>query len=190
MPIGFVFLGLILIAVLIFYKNIFIKILYSILCILAMIGFFVEPTYFSWFSINFFFFISAIFLFFAGVIKTEINSLWIITVSVIVGVGYYVLISIDYGFVASINPIPISILLTAFGVLFIKNARAVIAYFGLSIILVSVIALISETCIGYVNLFGSELFNIILIGLTIDLTISGLLSRHRLLKSSHAKIND
>ena len=72
----------------------------------------------------------------------------------------------------------------------LKNARAVIAYFGLSIILVSVIALISETCIGYVNLFGSELFNNILIGLTIDLTISGLLSRHRLLKSSHAKIND
>ena len=50
--------------------------------------------------------------------------------------------------------------------------------------------MISETGIGYVNLFGPELFNYILIGLTIDLTISGLLSRHRLLKSSHAKIND
>lgn len=171
MPIGFMCLGLILLIVLMFNKVYPSKFFYIAILLLAMLGYIVQPSYYSSFSINYFFMIASIILLIIQLKQCQQKQLFIaFLLSFLVGVVYVVLINIDSLYISSLSP-TIIFVLALVSLVFVNDAKYMLIYNACSIIFITLFGFLFETGLGYNNLLSVYFINNFVIGFTINMLI-------------------
>lgn len=168
MPIGFMFLGLVLIFELFFEKNKLQKVFALIFCAFTMLGYFVTPLDLGNLSVNIIIVISALILlcYFAKDLnkKQKINLLaWGLFSALI----YIVLTFVNSDYITTLNPYPISLVVVLISLFNLNNFKFVVSFNMFTFILLSMCNLIVESGLGYVNFASLELFNLILVILAV-----------------------
>ena len=172
MPIGFICLGVFLIYQLLYQNNNTKKIGVTLFCLFTMSGYLIGTITLKNVSINIIFMLSALFtaLF---VIKTfklkEIVNL--LALCVFVSCFYVVLTKINSDFITTLNPYPIIFVMLIVSVAVIKNFKFVIAFNLISFLFISLCNLFVEKNLGFVNFASLELFDLVLLLLSILLVI-------------------
>lgn len=192
MPIGFMCLGLILLIVLMFNKVYPSKIFYIAILLFAMLGYIVQPSYYSSFSINYFFMIASIVLLIAQLKNCQQKQLFFaLILSFFIGVVYVVLINIDSLYISSLSPIIIIVLALA-SLVFVNDIKYMLIYNACSIMFITLFGFLFETGLGYNNLLSVYFINNFVIGFTINMLILYVfqLIKPSLIKSKKVKANN
>lgn len=184
MPLGFVFLGLILIYRLFFEKSKLNKILVVIFCFFTMCAYFVKPLNLGNVSLNLVVCFSAIILSFYSFLKLKNEEKFSLSLYlVVVAILYALLCIINIEFVTSINPYPLCFVLLFFGVLNLKNYIFVVCLNQFSFILINFLNLILERQLEFINLANIEFFNLNLIILFVLLFVRLVVTNLKFLKT-------
>ncbi len=190
MPIGFMFLGVVLIYELCFESNKMQKIFALVFCAFTMLGYFISPIDFGKLSVNIIIVISALVLviyFAKDFNKTEKVNL--LTFSLFVSLFYIVITFINSDYILTLNPYPVFTLVMLVCVISLKNIKFVISFLMLSFLLLNLCNLFVERGLGYINFANLELFNLMLVGVAvlalfkIIISLMGSLKRSGLWKS-------
>lgn len=172
MPIGFICLGVFLIYQLLYQNNNTKKIGVTLFCLFTMSGYLIGTITLKSVSINIIFMLSALFtaLFIIKNFKLkEIVNL--LALCVFVSCFYVVLTKINSDFITALNPYPIIFLMLIISVAVIKNFKFVIAFNLISFLFISLCNLFVEKNLGFVNFASLELFDLVLLLLSILLVI-------------------
>lgn len=183
MPIGFVFLGILLIFVAFSCVNSINKILYSLFYIISMASYFVNPLYLGKISLNVVVIISITIglVFFLKKLSKK-QMLEVLCWSSLIGVTYIVLTNINSDYITSLNPYPIFLTLVVCSLINAKKLNMVICFNILSFIFINICNLSIESGLEYIHFANVEMFNLILICVAIVLCLKMLINLVLLVK--------
>lgn len=172
MPIGFICLGVFLITQVFYEKNILNKWLSVIFCVFTMSGYLMGTIYFNKVSINLIFLISTVLILFFSLSKLSgKEKLNVLFQSVAITLTYVLLTKINSDFISILNPYPLCFLLLVFSVLNLTNFYFVLALNAVTFIFVSISNLIVESGLQFVYFASLELFDLIILIITIMLVV-------------------
>lgn len=173
MPVGFVFLGVVLIFVLLGEYGVQNKLCFASFLVFTMSAYFVKPLNIGAFSLNFILIVSAIvsFVFFSKCLLAK-QMFNVFLCSTIVSVIYLILTSFNSDYITTLNPYPIFFVLIVFGLINLKNFKVVVCFVALSYLILSFCNLFVESGLGYVHFASLELFNLMLVVLLIMLIVN------------------
>lgn len=179
MPIGFIFLGVILIFVVLSDYNKQNKIIFSLFCVFTMSAYFVKPLNLGSISINIILIVSLILSFFyfsKNLSKKQL--LKVVVFSTILCVLYVGLTSFNSDYITTLNPYPIFFVFIVFSLINVSNFSAMVTFNVLSYLFLSFCNLFVESGLGYVNFASLETFNLMLVVLLI-MSVLKLLLNHK-----------
>lgn len=172
MPIGFICLGVFLIYQLLYQNNNTKKIGVTLFCLFTMSGYLIGTITLKNVSINIIFMLSALFTALFAIKNFKLKEIVnLLALCVFVSCFYVVLTKINSDFITTLNPYPIIFVMLIISVAVIKNFKFVIAFNLISFLFISLCNLFVEKNLGFVNFASLELFDLVLLLLSILLVI-------------------
>lgn len=172
MPIGFICLGVFLIYQLLYQNNKTKKIGATLFCLFTMSGYLTNTITLKNVSINIIFMLSALFTALFVIKNFKLKEIVnLLALCVFVSCFYVVLTKINSDFITALNPYPIIFVMLIVSVAVIKNFKFVIAFNLISFLFISLCNLFVEKNLGFVNFASLELFDLVLLLLSILLVI-------------------
>lgn len=172
MPIGFICLGVFLIYQLLYQNNNTKKIGVTLFCLFTMSGYLIGTITLKSVSINIIFMLSALFTALFVIKNFKLKEIVnLLALCVFVSCFYVVLTKINSDFITALNPYPIIFVMLIVSVAVIKNFKFVIAFNLISFLFISLCNLFVEKNLGFVNFASLELFDLVLLLLSILLVI-------------------
>lgn len=172
MPIGFICLGVFLIYQLLYQNNNTKKIGVTLFCLFTMSGYLIGTITLKNVSINIIFMLSALFTALFVIKNFKLKEIVnLLALCVFVSCFYVVLTKINSDFITTLNPYPIIFVMLIISVAVIKNFKFVIAFNLISFLFISLCNLFVEKNLGFVNFASLELFDLVLLLLSILLVI-------------------
>lgn len=172
MPIGFICLGVFLIYQLLYQNNNTKKIGVTLFCLFTMSGYLIGTITLKNVSINIIFMLSALFTALFVIKNFKLKEIVnLLALCVFVSCFYVVLTKINSDFITALNPYPIIFVMLIISVAVIKNFKFVIAFNLISFLFISLCNLFVEKNLGFVNFASLELFDLVLLLLSILLVI-------------------
>lgn len=172
MPIGFICLGVFLIYQLLYQNNNTKKIGVILFCLFTMSGYLIGTITLKSVSINIIFMLSALFTALFVIKNFKLKEIVnLLALCVFVSCFYVVLTKINSDFITTLNPYPIIFVMLIISVAVIKNFKFVVAFNLISFLFISLCNLFVEKNLGFVNFASLELFDLVLLLLSILLVI-------------------
>ncbi len=172
MPIGFICLGVFLIYQLLYQNNNTKKIGVTLFCLFTMSGYLTNTITLKNVSINIIFMLSALFTALFVIKNFKLKEIVnLLALCVFVSCFYVVLTKINSDFITTLNPYPIIFVMLIVSVAVIKNFKFVVAFNLISFLFISLCNLFVEKNLGFVNFASLELFDLVLLLLSILLVI-------------------
>lgn len=172
MPIGFICLGVFLIYQLLYQNNNTKKIGVTLFCLFTMSGYLIGTITLKSVSINIIFMLSALFTALFVIKNFKLKKIVnLLALCVFVSCFYVVLTKINSDFITTLNPYPIIFVMLIISVAVIKNFKFVVAFNLISFLFISLCNLFVEKNLGFVNFASLELFDLVLLLLSILLVI-------------------
>ena len=172
MPIGFICLGVFLIYQLLYQNNNTKKIGVTLFCLFTMSGYLTNTITLKNVSINMIFMLSALFTALFAIKTFKLKEIVnLLALCVFVSCFYVVLTKINSDFITTLNPYPIIFVMLIISVAVIKNFKFVVAFNLISFLFISLCNLFVEKNLGFVNFASLELFDLVLLLLSILLVI-------------------
>lgn len=172
MPIGFICLGVFLIYQLLYQNNNTKKIGVTLFCLFTMSGYLIGTITLKNVSINIIFMLSALFTALFVIKNFKLKEIVnLLALCVFVSCFYVVLTKINSDFITALNPYPIIFVMLIVSVAVIKNFKFVVAFNLISFLFISLCNLFVEKNLGFVNFASLELFDLVLLLLSILLVI-------------------
>lgn len=172
MPIGFICLGVFLIYQLLYQNNNTKKIGVTLFCLFTMSGYLIGTITLKSVSINIIFMLSALFTALFVIKNFKLKEIVnLLALCVFVSCFYVVLTKINSDFITALNPYPIIFIMLIVSVAVIKNFKFVVAFNLISFLFISLCNLFVEKNLGFVNFASLELFDLVLLLLSILLVI-------------------
>lgn len=172
MPIGFICLGVFLIYQLLYQNNNTKKIGVTLFCLFTMSGYLIGTITLKNVSINIIFMLSALFTALFVIKNFKLKEIVnLLALCVFVSCFYVVLTKINSDFITALNPYPIIFVMLIISVAVIKNFKFVVAFNLISFLFISLCNLFVEKNLGFVNFASLELFDLVLLLLSILLVI-------------------
>ena len=172
MPIGFICLGVFLIYQLLYQNNNTKKIGVTLFCLFTMSGYLIGTITLKNVSINIIFMLSALFTALFVIKNFKLKEIVnLLALCVFVSCFYVVLTKINSDFITTLNPYPIIFVMLIVSVAVIKNFKFVVAFNLISFLFISLCNLFVEKNLGFVNFASLELFDLVLLLLSILLVI-------------------
>lgn len=172
MPIGFICLGVFLIYQLLYQNNNTKKIGVTLFCLFTMSGYLTNTITLKNVSINIIFMLSALFTALFVIKNFKLKEIVnLLALCVFVSCFYVVLTKINSDFITTLNPYPIIFVMLIISVAVIKNFKFVVAFNLISFLFISLCNLFVEKNLGFVNFASLELFDLVLLLLSILLVI-------------------
>lgn len=172
MPIGFICLGVFLIYQLLYQNNNTKKIGVTLFCLFTMSGYLIGTITLKNVSINIIFMLSALFTALFAIKTFKLKEIVnLLALCVFVSCFYVVLTKINSDFITALNPYPIIFVMLIISVAVIKNFKFVVAFNLISFLFISLCNLFVEKNLGFVNFASLELFDLVLLLLSILLVI-------------------
>lgn len=172
MPIGFICLGVFLIYQLLYQNNNTKKIGVTLFCLFTMSGYLIGTITLKSVSINIIFMLSALFTALFVIKNFKLKEIVnLLALCVFVSCFYVVLTKINSDFITALNPYPIIFVMLIVSVAVIKNFKFVVAFNLISFLFISLCNLFVEKNLGFVNFASLELFDLVLLLLSILLVI-------------------
>lgn len=172
MPIGFICLGVFLIYQLLYQNNNTKKIGATLFCLFTMSGYLIGTITLKSVSINIIFMLSALFTALFAIKNFKLKEIVnLLALCVFVSCFYVVLTKINSDFITTLNPYPIIFVMLIISVAVIKNFKFVVAFNLISFLFISLCNLFVEKNLGFVNFASLELFDLVLLLLSILLVI-------------------
>ncbi len=172
MPIGFICLGVFLIYQLLYQNNNTKKIGVTLFCLFTMSGYLTNTITLKNVSINIIFMLSALFTALFVIKNFKLKEIVnLLVLCVFVSCFYVVLTKINSDFITALNPYPIIFVMLIVSVAVIKNFKFVVAFNLISFLFISLCNLFVEKNLGFVNFASLELFDLVLLLLSILLVI-------------------
>lgn len=172
MPIGFICLGVFLIYQLLYQNNNTKKIGVTLFCLFTMSGYLIGTITLKNVSINIIFMLSALFTALFAIKTFKLKEIVnLLALCVFVSCFYVVLTKINSDFITTLNPYPIIFVMLIVSVAVIKNFKFVVAFNLISFLFISLCNLFVEKNLGFVNFASLELFDLVLLLLSILLVI-------------------
>lgn len=172
MPIGFICLGVFLIYQLLYQNNNTKKIGVTLFCLFTMSGYLIGTITLKSVSINIIFMLSALFTALFVIKNFKLKEIVnLLALCVFVSCFYVVLTKINSDFITTLNPYPIIFVMLIISVAVIKNFKFVVAFNLISFLFISLCNLFVEKNLGFVNFASLELFDLVLLLLSILLVI-------------------
>lgn len=172
MPIGFICLGVFLIYQLLYQNNNTKKIGVTLFCLFTMSGYLTNTITLKNVSINIIFMLSALFTALFAIKNFKLKEIVnLLALCVFVSCFYVVLTKINSDFITALNPYPIIFVMLIISVAVIKNFKFVVAFNLISFLFISLCNLFVEKNLGFVNFASLELFDLVLLLLSILLVI-------------------
>lgn len=172
MPIGFICLGVFLIYQLLYQNNNTKKIGVTLFCLFTMSGYLIGTITLKSVSINIIFMLSALFTALFAIKNFKLKEIVnLLALCVFVSCFYVVLTKINSDFITALNPYPIIFVMLIISVAVIKNFKFVVAFNLISFLFISLCNLFVEKNLGFVNFASLELFDLVLLLLSILLVI-------------------
>ena len=172
MPIGFICLGVFLIYQLLYQNNNTKKIGVTLFCLFTMSGYLIGTITLKSVSINIIFMLSALFTALFVIKNFKLKEIVnLLALCVFVSCFYVVLTKINSDFITTLNPYPIIFVMLIVSVAVIKNFKFVVAFNLISFLFISLCNLFVEKNLGFVNFASLELFDLVLLLLSILLVI-------------------
>lgn len=172
MPIGFICLGVFLIYQLLYQNNNTKKIGVTLFCLFTMSGYLIGTITLKNVSINIIFMLSALFTALFVIKNFKLKEIVnLLALCVFVSCFYVVLTKINSDFITTLNPYPIIFVMLIISVAVIKNFKFVVAFNLISFLFISLCNLFVEKNLGFVNFASLELFDLVLLLLSILLVI-------------------
>ena len=172
MPIGFICLGVFLIYQLQYQNNNTKKIGVTLFCLFTMSGYLIGTITLKSVSINIIFMLSALFTALFVIKNFKLKEIVnLLALCVFVSCFYVVLTKINSDFITALNPYPIIFVMLIISVAVIKNFKFVVAFNLISFLFISLCNLFVEKNLGFVNFASLELFDLVLLLLSILLVI-------------------
>lgn len=172
MPIGFICLGVFLIYQLLYQNNNTKKIGVTLFCLFTMSGYLIGTITLKSVSINIIFMLSASFTALFVIKNFKLKEIVnLLALCVFVSCFYVVLTKINSDFITTLNPYPIIFVMLIISVAVIKNFKFVVAFNLISFLFISLCNLFVEKNLGFVNFASLELFDLVLLLLSILLVI-------------------
>lgn len=172
MPIGFICLGVFLIYQLLYQNNNTKKIGVTLFCLFTMSGYLIGTITLKSVSINIIFMLSALFTALFVIKNFKLKEIVnLLALCVFVSCFYVVLTKINSDFITALNPYPIIFVMLIISVAVIKNFKFVVAFNLISFLFISLCNLFVEKNLGFVNFASLELFDLVLLLLSILLVI-------------------
>lgn len=172
MPIGFICLGVFLIYQLLYQNNNTKKIGVTLFCLFTMSGYLIGTITLKNVSINIIFMLSALFTALFVIKNFKLKEIVnLLVLCVFVSCFYVVLTKINSDFITALNPYPIIFVMLIISVAVIKNFKFVVAFNLISFLFISLCNLFVEKNLGFVNFASLELFDLVLLLLSILLVI-------------------
>lgn len=172
MPIGFICLGVFLIYQLLYQNNNTKKIGVTLFCLFTMSGYLIGTITLKSVSINIIFMLSALFTALFVIKNFKLKEIVnLLALCVFVSCFYVVLTKINSDFITVLNPYPIIFVMLIISVAVIKNFKFVVAFNLISFLFISLCNLFVEKSLGFVNFASLELFDLVLLLLSILLVI-------------------